>query len=270
MQLGVMTSLNRDVEKNLSNVHQLGLPTCQLCCWSSAYLTDELAEATRRAAEEYQVKITGFWCGWDGVRVWNFDEGPVTLGLVPAAYRAERVNMLLKGAAFAQKIGVTDVITHAGFLPEDPCTTTYHEIVSTIRYIGRELAKSGQYFLFETGQETPIALRRVIEDAGTGNLGVNLDPANLMMYGKANSVDAVKILGKYIRGIHGKDGEYPQNPHFLGEEKALGQGGVDYPRFVAALKEVGYDGAITIEREISGEEQIRDILMAKEYLEGLI
>lgn len=271
MQLGVLTSLNHYVRDNIRKVRELGLDTCQLKCWNSAFLTDELAAETVAAATEYNVTITGFWVGWDGgYSVWNFVEGPATLGIVPTAYRSERVKMLLKGAAFAKKIGVTDVITHVGFLPENPSTTEYHEIVSTIRFIAKNLLKNEQYFLFETGQETPVTLMRVIEEVGTGNLGINLDPANLLMYGKANAVDAVKMIGKYVRGVHGKDGEYPTTPYRLGVEKPLGQGSVDYPRFIAALKEAGYDGAITIEREISGEEQIRDILMAKDYLEELI
>lgn len=271
MQLGVLTSLNHNIRDNLRAVRELGLDTCQLKCWNSAYLTDELAAETVAAAAEYNITITGFWVGWDGGNsVWNFTEGPLTLGIVPVAYRSERVKMLLRGAAFAKKIGVTDVITHAGFLPENPCTTEYHEIVSTIRYIAKTLLKNEQFFLFETGQETPVTLLRIIEEVGTGNLGINLDPANLLMYGKANAVDAVKVFGKYIRGMHGKDGEYPTDPRRLGVEKPLGQGSVDYPRLIAALKEAGYDGAITIEREIAGDQQIADILMAKAYLEELI
>ncbi len=271
MQIGVLTSLNAKVRDNLREVHDLGLDNCQLKCWNSAYLTDELAAETKAAAEEYGVTITGFWVGWDGgFSRWNFTEGYATLGIVPTAYRAERVAMLLKGAAFAKKIGVTDIITHAGFLPENPASTEYHEIVTTLRHIARALLKNEQYFLFETGQETPVTLLRVIEEVGTGNLGINLDPANLLMYGKANAVDSVKVFGKYVRGVHGKDGEYPTDPMFLGKEKPLGQGSVDFPRLIEALKACGYDGAITIEREISGEEQIRDILMAKEFLEKLI
>ena len=129
--------------------------------------------------------------------------------------------------------------------------------------------KNGQYFLFETGQETPVTLLRTIEDVGTGNLGINIDPANLLMYGKANPTDALDVFGKYVRGVHGKDGEYPTNGRHLGAEKPMGEGRVNFPVFIAKLKEIGYDGAITIEREIEGEEQIRDIINAKALLEGI-
>ena len=101
-------------------------------------------------------------------------------------------------------------------------------------------------------------------------MGINLDPANLIMYGKANPVDALEVFGEYVRGIHGKDGMYPTDGHSLGAEVPLGQGKVNYPAFVAKLKEIGYEGDITIEREISGEEQKKDIIMAKEVLDKLI
>ena len=109
-----------------------------------------------------------------------------------------------------------------------------------------------------------------MHDVGLDNLGINLDPANLILYGKANPVDALGVIGKYVRDVHGKDGLYPTNGRELGCETPLGEGKVDFPRFVARLKELGYDGAITIEREISGEEQKKDIVRAKAILETLI
>ncbi|MBP5270919.1 MAG: sugar phosphate isomerase/epimerase [Clostridia bacterium] len=269
MKTGIITPLNEKVEENIGRVAGLGIPTCQLSCWNSAFLTEEMADRASAASKLYGVEITAFWCGWDGVRVWNFYEGPLTLGLVPQEYRAERMNMLLRGAKIAKRMGVSDVITHVGFIPEYPLTTEYQSLVCSIRHIASTLKKDGQYFLFETGQETPVTLKRIIEDVGTGNLGINLDPANLLMYGKANPVDAVSVFGEYVRGVHGKDGDYPTDGRHLGREKPMGEGRVDYPRFIAALKEKGYDGAITIEREISGEKQIADILAAKALLEKL-
>ena len=271
MKLGLLTSLNRDVTENIKKVAEMGFTTCQLKCWNSAFLTDELADEVNRACEEYGVTITAFWVGWDGgYSFWNFYDGPASLGLVPREYRPERTRMLLKGAAFAKKINVTDVITHVGFLPENPASTEYCELITLLRFICNKLKANDQYFLFETGQETPVTLLRTIEEIGTGNCGINLDPANLLMYGKGNPVDALLVFGKYVRSIHGKDGSYPTDGRRLGPELPLGQGLVDYPRFIARLKEIGYDGAITIEREIKGDQQIVDIVAAKAYLETLI
>jgi sugar phosphate isomerase/epimerase len=128
----------------------------------------------------------------------------------------------------------------------------------------------GLHFCFETGQETPVTLLRTMTDIGTGNLGINLDPANLLMYGKANPIDALDILGPYVKGVHAKDGEYPTTPGELGVEKPLGQGRVNFPVLVPKLKSFGYTGPLTIEREISGDQQIKDIRHAVQLLTPLL
>ena len=270
MKTGVLTTLNNEVEENIRKVAELGIYTCQLKCWDSRMLTDEMADRAKAASEQYGVEITAFWVGWDGVAVWDFVDGPLTLGLVPAVYRNERMNMLLKGAECAKSMGVTDVVTHVGFLPINPSSSEWMELVSCLRHICRVLLKNGQYFLFETGQETPVTLLRMIEDIGTGNVGINLDPANLLLYGMANPVDALDVFGKYVRGIHAKDGDYPTDGRHLGKQYPIGEGRVDFPKFIGKLREVGYDGALTIEREISGPKQIEDIMAAKKILDGLI
>ena len=115
-----------------------------------------------------------------------------------------------------------------------------------------------------------IDLVDLFEDIGTGNLYVNLDPANLILYGKANPVDALDVLGGYVRGVHAKDGLYPTNGRELGHEVKVGDGKVNFPKLLARLHELGYDGSLTIEREISGPQQIADIQATKKYLEELI
>jgi sugar phosphate isomerase/epimerase len=122
------------------------------------------------------------------------------------------------------------------------------------------------YFLFETGQETPVTLLRVIEDLGGENVGINMDTANLILYGKANSADAITVFGKYVMDTHIKDGSYPTDGMRLGKEVAAGQGKANLPAVVKKLGELGYTGAFTIEREISGEQQIKDIEMARDLL----
>ncbi len=180
------------------------------------------------------------------------------------------MEMLLEGSDFAKMIGVDKLVTHAGYMPENPYDPNYAAVISSLRVIAKRCLANGQKFLFETGQETPVTLRRAIEDIGTGNVGVNLDPANLLLYGKANPVDALDVFGQYVMGVHGKDGLYPTDGRHLGQEVPLGQGKVNFPRLIAGLKACGYDGAITIEREISGDQQRQDILAAKELLESLV
>lgn len=271
MKLGVLVNLDStEVDEKFKVVRELGFNYCQLCCWKQRLLTDEVAKAVLEACEKYQITISTFWCGWSGPSEWNFYEGPLTLGLVPSEYRSLRMEELKKGSNFAKKIGVKKMATHMGFLPENPYSKEYQEVVCAIRYVAMYCQQNGQYLLFETGQETPVTLRRTIEDVGTGNLGINLDPANLILYGKANPVDALDVFGEYVRDVHAKDGLYPTDGRNLGKETPLGQGKVNFPALIKRLKEVGYDGTLTIERKITAENRRQDIINAKKLLEELI
>ena len=242
----------------------------QLVSWDPKYWTDENAKEVKALAAEFDVEITAFWCGWEGPKFWNFTEGPEALGIVPVAFRAQRVQNLLDGAAYARKIGVKDVVTHMGFIPENMTDPAWPGVVMAVKAIAMNLKRNGQNLLFETGQETPVVLLRLFETVGTGNLYVNLDPANLILYGKGNPVDSLDVFGTLVRGVHAKDGYYPTNGLELGHEVKVGDGKVNFPLFLKRLKEVGFDGSLTIEREISGEQQIKDILETKKYLEDLI
>ena len=122
----------------------------------------------------------------------------------------------------------------------------------------------------ETGKETPTTMLRALKDVGEPNLGVGLDTANLILYGKANPVDALEILGPYVRSMHAKDGKWPTDPKKLGEEVLIGKGAVDFHKVFAKLHSLGYKGAVTIERETSGPQQIEDVKAEKIYLERII
>ena len=273
MKLGIILVLKSGINVNdeFKKLHQNGFETCQLICWDNTMLTDKIAEKVNLAVLEYEITITAVWAGWQAPAVWDFFDGQLTLGLVPEAYRFARAERVLEGASFAKKINVTDVITHVGFIPENPYDPNYHGVISTLRHICKVLKSSEQYFLFETGQETPITLLRAIEDIGADNIGVNLDPANLLLYGKANPVDAVGILGKYIRGVHAKDGEYPTNGKFLGKEKSIGQGRVNFPAFIEELHKAHYKGALTIENELQDDVNLAETILASKYfIEKLI
>lgn len=270
MKIGVLVNFSENIREEIKKVHDLGLTSCQISAWNFSVFTDEYAKIIVDSMKEYDVEVSTFWCGWTGPGEWNFTKGPETLGLVPLRYREQRMKELMFGSDFAKKIGVENFATHVGFLPENPSSEEFKSIVTDLKVLAEYVKNNGQYFLFETGQETPVTLKRTIEEVGTGNLGINLDPANLILYGKGNPVDALDVFGEYVRDIHGKDGCYPTSGNNLGEEMPLGKGKVNFPVFVKRLKEIGYDGPITIEREISGEEQIRDILMAKQLLEEYI
>jgi sugar phosphate isomerase/epimerase len=157
-----------------------------------------------------------------------------------------------------------------GFIPENMTDPNYPGVVAAVKVIALDLKRREQNLLFETGQETPVVLLRLFEEINTGNLYVNLDPANLMMYGKANPVDSLDVFGSFVRNLHAKDGLYPTDGMHLGKEVAIGQGKVDFAALFRRLRELGYDGDITIEREIKGEKQLEDILASREYMNKLL
>jgi L-ribulose-5-phosphate 3-epimerase len=267
LRLGLIIGIGRGPDAAMEKVQKLGFPTAQI-------FVDEfepgLADKLRKALDQHGIEPTALVVGGLGKEEWDFYQGPLTVGLVPRETRAARIAHIKKGSDLAKQCGITAVQTHCGFIPENPNDPVYKETVAAVREVTKYCKNNGQNFRYETGQETPITLVRTMLDVGTDNQGVNFDLANLILYGKANPVDAIEILAPYIQGIHAKDGLWPTNPKDLGKEVPIGKGKVDFPRIIARLKELDYRGAVTIEREISGPQQIEDVLDAKKYLENLI
>ena len=272
MRIGTLVNLGSpdETRRRFARLHALGFDSCQLCSWEPERWTQENAQGIRALSQEYGVELSSFWCGWEGPRVWNFYEGQRTLGLVPPAYRELRIRNLCDGADFARSMGVTDVATHMGFIPENPDDPNFLPLCDAVRTVARHLQENGQWLLFETGQETPVTLLRCFETVGEPNLSVNLDTGNLILYGKANPVDALDVIGRYVRNIHAKDGRYPTNGHELGEETRLGEGRVDFRALFARLRALGNDSYVTIEREIDGEQQEKDVCHARDVLAAII
>ena len=267
LRLGLIIDVAKDPEASMAKVQGLGLPTCQAFVDT---FEPELAGRLRRALDKYGIEATSLVVGGPGKEVWDFYQGPLTIGLVPRETRAARIAHIKKASDFAKQCGIPAVQTHCGFIPENPNDEVYRETVTAMREVAAYCKRNGQNFRYETGQETPITLVRAIQDVGMDNQGVNFDLANLILYGKANPVDAIELLDPYVQGIHAKDGLWPTNPKELGEEVAIGKGKVDFQRIIARLKELDYRGAVTIEREISGAQQMEDVRAAITYLEKLI
>ena len=272
MKIGVCVDFNEidGMSKKFKDLKLEGFDNCQLISWKPELWTYENLGILKNLTEENGITISAFWCGWEGPTVWDFYDGQITLGLVPPEYRTMRIKNLCDGADFAHKLGVKNVVTHMGFIPENPNDPQFAPFCVAVRQVAEHLKKNGQKLLFETGQETPVTMLRCFEKVGTDNLGVNLDTANLILYGKANPVDALDVFGKYVMNIHAKDGLYPTNGHDLGKETRIGDGKVDFKALFIKLHELNYDSYVTIEREIEGEQQTDDIRHAKKYLGDII
>jgi len=253
-----------------SELLAFGLRTCQLVSWTPALWTAAYARAVRDEMTGTAVRVTAFWAGWPGPAVWNLVDGPATLGLVPPAYRAQRVATMHAALDFAHAAGLPAIITHLGFIPECPKDPLFDELVAAVKDIAEHARALGLQFWFETGQETPVTMLRLIECVGTGNLGINLDPANLILYGRGNPIDALDVFGAHVRNVHAKDALYPTDPMYLGREVKVGEGRVRFPAFIERLREIGFTGEYIIEREISGPQQAADIRATVAYLEQLL
>jgi len=272
MKIGTCVSLAtmEGISDKLAVLKENNFDSCQLVSWNPSVWTDENAILLKSLLEQYGITVSAFWCGWEGPCVWNFYEGQLTLGLVPPEYRQMRIENLCRGADFAYKLGITDVVTHMGFIPENPYDPNFSSFCIAVRTVAKHLKENGQYLLFETGQETPVTLLRCFEQVACDNLGINLDTANLILYGKANPVDALDVFGTYVRNLHAKDGRYPTDGHSLGAETKIGEGKVDFRALFTRLHDLGYNSYVTIEREIKGEQQLKDILESRTYLENII
>lgn len=272
LKIGTCVELScmEDMPAKFATLREHNFGSCQLISWKPALWTSENAGVLKNLLQQYNITVSAFWCGWSGPCRWNFYDGQITLGLVPPEYRQMRIQSLCDGADFAHEIGITDVVTHMGFIPENPYDPNFNSFCVAVRAVAEHLKDNGQNLLFETGQETPVTLLRCFEQVGCDNLGINLDTANLILYGKANPVDALDVFGPYVRNIHAKDGLYPINGHDLGKETKLGAGKVDFAALFKKLHEIGYNSYVTIEREIHGEQQLKDILESRKYLEKII
>ena len=271
MEVGILIAPFGAPAESFRRVRELGFNNCFLSL--DGYIngfTATVVSQFRDLIAKYNLTVTTVEVVGPGELKWDFTEGPSTIGLVPPRTRAARIDALRQVSDFGTQLGVSQVQTHCGFIPEDPADPLYHQAVGAIRDVARICQGNNQHFLMETGQETPTTMSRMLRDVGMPNLAVGLDTANLILYGKANPVDAVEILGPHIRSIHAKDGRWPTDPSKLGEEVLIGRGLVDFNQVFTKLHRLGYAGAVTIERETSGPQQIEDVRQEKLYLEDVL
>lgn len=271
IKVGVQIRANPEIYEQIKFARSMGFDNTQLLVWDMSLYTDAFADEVNRACRDFDFKITGLWCGWFKTGKFAYPEMYETIGFVPVATRHQRMLDMLKGAEFARKIGVRDIITHMGFLPDDPNDEDRLGAMVTIKHICKTIAPYGQRFLFETGEELPVSLMQFIKSIGEENIGINLDPANMMINGRGNSYDSLCLFAPYVFGFHAKDAVYPVGDEPKGHEVMVGKGQANFPKLIDKLTEIGYDGYLSIEREIQeGDQRNAEIIETKKYLERLI
>lgn len=268
--IGVFTSVGAGLGASLDAVKELGVPTVQLHAPPPELRTPEKAEEIRRQFQEAGIRITVVFCGFPGESYADIPTVRRTVGLVPPETRAERLRQAKDISDFARFLGVPAIALHMGFIPEDPSDPLYGEVVEVTRELCDYAHRNGQRVHLETGQESAEGLLRFIHDVNRLNVGINFDPANMILYGSGNPIEALTKVGPFVRSVHCKDAKWAARPgEEWGEEVPLGQGEVNIELYLRTLKLLGYTGPLTIEREITGEQQKRDIAAAVKLLEEL-
>ena len=249
--LGVFASIDAGLGVKLDVARDLGVPTVQLHAPAQGSRTPERAKEFLAKLQEYGIAITAVFGGFEGESYADIPTVVRTVGLVPPETRAARTREMKEIADFAKLLGVKVVALHLGFVPHDTADPLYAEVLAVARDLCDHCAKNGQALHLETGQETADDLLQFIGDVGRDNLFINFDPANMILYGTGEPIAALKKVGRYVRSIHCKDGTWAKNPgQEWGAEVPLGKGDVGMENYLRMLKEIGYTGPLTVEREI--------------------
>jgi L-ribulose-5-phosphate 3-epimerase len=252
----------------ISHLKTIGLPRVQLAL-------DPLRESPEvwgnlpAMCEEHGVSIVSGMFGTIGEDYTTLESIRLTGGVVPDETWEQNWQNIRQTADLAAQLGLTLVSFHAGFLPHDQNDPEYQILRQRIAQIAALFATNNIDLVFETGQETATALRDFLEDLGCPNTGVNFDPANMILYGKGDPIEALRILGPWIKQVHIKDAVATRQPGTWGGEVAAGTGDVDWKVFFATLENLGYQGNFCIERE-AGNQRVADILTARQMVGSLV
>lgn len=249
--IGVFTSVDAGLGVKLEVARELGVPTIQLHAPHQQTRTKENAEKFLKRLDEFGITLTCVFGGFEGESYADIPTVARTVGLVPPETRDARTREMKEIADFAASLGCKVVALHLGFVPHETGTRLYREVLNVTRDVCDHCRRNNQNLHLETGQETADALLQFIQDVDRGNLFINFDPANMILYGTGEPIAALKKVGRYVRSIHCKDGKWAANPgKDWGQEVPLGEGDVGMENYLRTLKQIGYPGPLTIEREI--------------------
>ena len=269
LEPGVMFWAGRDA---LDDVKSAGVRCGQLGLPGDMALTDDAADEWKQSLTTADFQIVTVFASYDCESYADIPTVQKTVGFIPRDTRENRELRTYKVSDFAAKLGVKSIACHIGFVPEDESDADYIGVRDLVRRICDHAARNGQTFALETGQERAEVLLRFLADCQRPNLGINFDPANLILYGTGEPIAALKTLSRHLLSVHATDGDWPPKdvPGALGNERALGQGAVGVDRFVATLKEIGFTGSLNVEREGAAPgEWLKDVREAVKLLQRL-
>ncbi|MBS1828045.1 MAG: sugar phosphate isomerase/epimerase [Acidobacteria bacterium] len=260
------------VRDTVPRIKNLGVRCGQLGIGGDVPMNSAAAAEWKSILEREEFTVVTCFAAYNGENYADIPTVQQTVGFIPPATRAEREARTIELSDFAAALGVKSIACHIGFVPEDDQHPDYIAVKAMVQRICDHAAKHGQTFALETGQEPARTLLHFLKDLGRDNIGINFDPANMILYGTGDPIEALGVLAPHVISVHAKDGDWPPAgvEGALGTERPLGQGAVGMPRFVAKLKEIGYKGPMNIERETEDlEQRYADMAMAVKLLEGL-
>ena len=260
LETAVMFWAGKDPAQTIAELTTRGIHSGQLGIPGDLDLT--CAPKWRDALQSADFRIYTVFAAYQGESYADIPTVQQTVGFIPPSTRAEREQRTMAVSDFAAAIAAPGIATHIGFVPESPQDPDYQAVRDMVRRICDHAAGHGQTFALETGQEPAPVLLAFLNDVDRPNLGINFDPANMILYGTGNPIEALGILAGRVISVHCKDGDWPQPgvPGALGKERPLGAGSVGISAFLAKLKEIGYSGPLAIEREASDPiQRMKDI-----------
>ncbi|MDE0818443.1 MAG: sugar phosphate isomerase/epimerase [Pirellulaceae bacterium] len=250
--IGVFTSIDAGLGVKIEVAHELGVPTIQLHAPAKETRTAENAEKFLSYLNQLGITLTAVFGGFEGESYADIPTVVETVGIVPPAMRAARVQEMKEIADFAHMLQCNVVALHLGFIPHDKSDPLYGEVVEVTRDILDHCKNNNQNLHLETGQETAAGLLEFIGDVERDNLFINFDPANMILYGTGEPIEALRQVGALVRSVHCKDATWADNPGVeWGAEVPLNDGAVGMEDYLRTLDAIGYTGPLTIEREIS-------------------
>ena len=271
-QIGVFTSVGAGLGLDLDLAGKMGLPTIQLHAPPLGQRDQASADKILATLAPYGISITAVFGGFEGESYATIPTVVETVGLMPAETRQKRLEEMFEISDFAKMIGCDVIALHLGFVPHDTSDPAYQDIIVVTQQLCQHAANNGQAVHLETGQETADGLVTFIGDTKCDNLFVNFEPANMILCGAGEPIEAVEIFGSLIKSVHCKDAKWAANPgDEWGEETKLGDGDVGMKAFLQTLQKIGYTGPLTIEREIpqTPEKQQAEIGHAVDLLKQL-
>jgi L-ribulose-5-phosphate 3-epimerase len=269
LEIGVIFWAGGDPRETLRGLKELGVNAGQLGLPGDYPLQGAAAKWKQALADE-QFEIATVVCAYTGENYADVPTVQGTVGFMPPGTRQERVERTLAASDFAREIGVGSIACHVGFVPHSADDPEYIAVREVVRRICDHAANNSQTFALETGQEPADVLGNFIKDVRRPNLAINFDPANMILYGTGDPIQALAAVFPWVVSVHCKDGVWPVKEGALGVETPLGKGAVGMDQFIAKLKSLGYKGILCIEREIDDPEQKKaDVRMAIGLLQEL-